>query len=97
MGHGIDPESFEAFQINVLDVKRRRFKDDLILVVVLKPIGVFPVTAIRRTTRRLHIGNLPGLRTKHPQKGGWVKGAGPNFDVIGLLEHAVPASPKIFQ
>jgi hypothetical protein len=45
VGHGIDPKSFEAFQINVLDVKRRRFQDDLILVVVLKPIGVFPVTA----------------------------------------------------
>jgi hypothetical protein len=97
VGHEIDPEGLEASQIYFLDIKRRRLQDDLILVVVLKAIGVFPVTTVRGSARWLHISHLPGFRTEHPQKGSWMKGSCPDFDVIGLLQDAILPCPKILK
>jgi hypothetical protein len=59
---GIDAKRFKAVEIDILNVERRRFDDDLILVIVLKPIGVLAVSTILRTARRFDIGYPPGLR-----------------------------------
>ena len=97
VGQRIDPQGLKAFQVYLLDVDRRRLQDDLILVIVLETIGVLPVTAIRWTTRRLHVCHTPGFRAEDPQKGSRMKSPGPDLNVIRLLQDAAPPGPEVFQ
>jgi hypothetical protein len=46
----VNPERLEALQVHVLNVKGGGLQDNLVLVVVLEPIGVVPVSAICGTT-----------------------------------------------
>jgi hypothetical protein len=50
-----------------------------------KPVRVFTETAICRTPRGLHIGNIPMLRSKNTQKCLRVHRACPDFNVERLL------------
>jgi hypothetical protein len=43
---GVDADLGEALQVDVLDVVGRGLEDDLVLVVVLEPVGVFAVAAV---------------------------------------------------
>jgi len=60
----IDPEALEGIEVEFLDVKRRGFHDDLVLVVVLEPVRVFAIAAVRRSSGGLHIGHPPGFRSR---------------------------------
>jgi hypothetical protein len=91
---GINAKPGKAVEIQLLDVVRRRFEHDLILIVVLHAVWIFAVAAVRRSTTRLRVGRTPGLRTERSQKGGGMEGAGPHLQVIGLLDYASIVGPK---
>ena len=91
---GIDPEGLQAVEIDLLDIQGGRFHDDLVLIIVLKPIGILSVSAIRGTPGRLDIGHIPGLGAQGPEKGGRVKSSGTHLRIIGLLNHTPLIRPE---
>jgi hypothetical protein len=97
MADGINAERLQAIEIDLLNIDRGRFDDDLILIIVLEAIGILPVSAIGGTTGGLHIGDLPGFRSQDPEKGGRVKSSCAHFDIIGLLNHTALIRPEPLQ
>jgi hypothetical protein len=93
----IDPKGLQTVEIDLLDIKRRRFENDLILVIVLEPVGVFSIAAIRRPPRRFDIGHLPRLRTQDPEEGSGIERPCPNLQIIGLLDDASLICPESLQ
>jgi len=93
----IDAEGLQTVEIDLLDIKRRRFDKDLILIIVLEPIGVLSIAAIRRPARRFDIGNLPRLRAQDPEEGSRIERPCPNLQIIGLLDDASLICPESFQ
>jgi hypothetical protein len=63
MVKGIDAEGLQAVEIDLLNVKGRWFHDDLVLIIVLEPIGILTVSTIGGTARRFYIGHPPRFRT----------------------------------
>jgi hypothetical protein len=94
MIEGINPKGLQTAQIDLLNIQGRRFHDDLILVIVLEPIGILPVTAIRRTTGRFNIGHPPRFRAKNLEKRSRVKGPRADFRTIGLLDDTSLICPE---
>jgi hypothetical protein len=95
--HGIDPKGLETVEIDLLNIDRGRLHDDLVLIVVLKPIGILAIASIPGTPGRLNIGHLPRLRAEDPERGCRMKRSGANLEVIRLLNDAPLISPKQFQ
>jgi hypothetical protein len=93
----VDANGIERAEIKVLQVVRRGLQDDLVLVVVLKPVRVLAVTAILGPARGLHIGCLPRVRANRAQRGGRMKRARPHFHVVGLQHNTAVASPVLVQ
>jgi hypothetical protein len=62
MVEGIDAKGLQAVEIDILNLKRRRFHDDLVLVIVLKPVGILAISTIGWTTGGFHIGDSPWFR-----------------------------------
>ncbi len=81
-------------QIKLLHVFRRRLQNDLQLRVLIKTIGVLAVAAVSGTARRLHVCDLIRLRPQHPQESFRRHGAGADFHVVGLLQHAAAFRPE---
>src|SRR5215468_151296 len=94
---GIDAERGEALQVQFLAVGRRRFQDDLQLVVMLQPVRVFAVAPVGRAARGLHIGGAPRLRPERAQCRRRVKRAGADLDIIGLQDDAALLRPIALQ
>jgi hypothetical protein len=92
----IDAEGLQTVEIDLLDIKRRRLEDDLILIIVLEPIGVLSITAIRGPARRFDIGNFPRLRAQDPEEGGGIERPCPNFQIVRLLDDASLICPESF-
>ena len=90
----IDADGVERFQIEILQIGRRRLQDHLELVVMLQPVRIFAIAAVFRPARGLHIGCIPRLRTERPQSGRRMEGAGAHFHVIGLQDDAALFRPK---
>ena len=59
----VNTDGLERTQIEILKIFRRRLHDDLVLVVVLHSIGVFPIAAVRWSAAGLHISGIPRLRS----------------------------------
>ena len=93
----IEPERGETSEVEIEDRKRRGFDHDLVLVVVLKAKGVLAVAAVGRPAGRLHVRGAPGLRSHRAQERRRVKGAGPDFHVVGLEDHAALIRPVPLQ
>ncbi len=89
----IDAQAPEAVEVKILNVHGRGLHDNLELVVMLQPVGIFAVAAILGAARGLYIGHIPRLGPEAPEKGCLVKCARPDFHVIGLLQHAVFIGP----
>jgi len=94
---GVDAEAPERVQVELLDVQGRGLHDDLVLVVVLEPVGVFAVAAVGGPPRGLHVGHVPGLGAQGAQKRRRVERAGADLEVIGLLEDAALARPVLVE
>jgi hypothetical protein len=58
----VEAQGFERAQVELENIPRRWLEHDLVLVVVLHPVGIVAVAAILRTARGLHVRGLPGLR-----------------------------------
>src|SRR4029078_409880 len=85
---GIDADSREAFEIEVLDVWRRRLQHHLELVVMLEPVRVLAIAAIFGPARWLDEGGTPGLGAERAQRRRRVKGPRPHLHVVGLEDDA---------
>ena len=94
---GVDANGAQGVQIQLLQVVGVGLQDDLILVVVLQPVGVLAIAAIAGAARRLDVGGLPRLLAQGPQHGGGVQGAGADLDVIGLQNGAALLAPIVVQ
>ncbi len=91
----IDSHRFEALDVELLDVERRRLQDDLELVVLVEPERVVAVAPVRRPARRLDVGDPPGLRPQHPQEGVRVHRPGTDFEIVGLLQDTALPRPVV--
>ena len=87
----------QRFEIKLLDIRRRRLQDHLELGVMLQPVGIFTIAAVLWSPRRLHIGGVPGFRTKCAKRRGRVKCARAHFHVVGLQENAAVIGPITLQ
>ena len=65
----IDPEALEALQIQLLNIIRGGLHDDLKLMVLIQTIRIVTVAPVRRTARRLDIGDVPRLGAQDAQEG----------------------------
>ncbi len=97
MQAGVDADGAQGVEIQLLQVVGVRLQDDLILVIVLQPVGIFAVSAVAGAARRLDVGGLPRLLAQRPQHGGGVQGAGADLDVIGLQDGAALLAPIVVQ
>ena len=93
----IDSHGGERFQIDVLDVGRRRFQNHLHLVMLFEAIGIFAVAPVGGTARRFDIGDLVWFGTEHAKKRFRMHGAGADFNIVRLLQHAASLPPEIQQ
>ena len=57
----VDAEGLQGAEVHVLDIRRRRLDDHLVLVVVAQPVRVLAVAAVGRTHARLDVGRPPRL------------------------------------
>ena len=92
-----DAERFQRLQVEFLRIARIGLEDDLILEVILHPVGVFAVATVIRADARLDVGDAPRLRTKHAQQRRRVVGARADLNVVGLPQHAVLRRPELVQ
>ena len=53
----VNPKGFQAIEVELLHVVRRRLQDDLELRVLEKPVRIFAIASVGRTARRLHVGH----------------------------------------
>ena len=91
----IDTDGGEALQIDVLDIGRRRFEDQLKLGVLVQAIGIFAVATVGGPTTRLNVGDTVWIRAENAEKGFWVHGTRADFNVVGLLENATLLYPEV--
>src|SRR6185437_416324 len=90
---GLDPDRPQRAEIDVLDVRRARLQDHLVLVELLEPERVLAVAAVIGTDRRLDVGGAPRLWPEHAQERGWVRGAGADLGVVRLEDRAALGLP----
>ncbi len=93
----IDPKAFEAFQINSLRIRWRRLKDYLVLIIMLKPVGVFSIPPVGGTPGWLDVSHIVRLGSEHPEKGRGIESARTDFEVIGLLDESSSVSPELVE
>ena len=90
----IEAERLERAEVEIEDVRRRRLQHDLVLVVVLQPVGILAVAAVLRAARRLHVRGAPRLRAERAQERRRVRRAGADLHVVGLQQRAALARPS---
>ena len=90
---GIEPDGREASQIERLHVGGGWFDDDLILVIMLEPVGVVAIAPVGRPARGLDIGRSPGARPERAQRRRGVEGARAHLHVVGLQDGAALRRP----
>jgi hypothetical protein len=93
----VNPQLSQTFQIQRLNVVRRRLQHDLILIVVLHAIRILAVSPIRWTPAWLGIGGTPGLWAKGAEERGWMKGTRPHLQIVGLMNDAALLGPVVMQ
>ena len=90
-----DSDGAKTFQIDILDVHRRRLEDHLKLKVLVETVRVLPVTAVGGPTTGLDISDAVRVRTQDAKEGFWMHRACAYLNVIGLLEYATLFHPKL--
>ena len=61
VGQRIGAEGAQRLEIEILDVDRRRFEDDLKLVKLLRAVGILAVSSVGRTSGRFDERGVPGF------------------------------------
>src|SRR5699024_741124 len=72
----IDADDVQQAQIELLEIQRRGFHHDLVLVIVLQAVGVFTIAAVARATAGLQVGGVPRLGADGTQERGRMERAG---------------------
>src|SRR5579871_964153 len=93
----IEPEGHKTSQVEIQDLGRRRFDQHLKLIVVLQAERVVAITTIGRPSRGLHVGAAPGLGSDGAQERRGMEGAGADWHVVGLQDHASLSRPIALQ
>ncbi len=93
----LDANRADAVEIDILNVRRRRFKYYLKLEVLIEAVWIFAIAAIGGTAARLHVGDAIRLRTEHAKKCLRVHRAGADLDIIWLLKNAVAVGPEFLK
>ena len=94
----IDADRGEAAEVEVLEVGRARLQDDLILVIMLEPVGILAVAAVGggggRAGRKRRF-QVSGPSARKRRRG--VERARPHLHVVGLEDQAAVAAPVIVE
>src|ERR1700730_9481266 len=93
----IDSNRGEALEVNVLDINRRRFEDDLKLQVLVQPVGILAAAPVGERTARLRVRDAIRGRSEHAKESFGVHGPCPDFHIIRLLQYATLPRPKLRQ
>jgi hypothetical protein len=91
---GIDAKGLQTIEVDFLNVERRRFDDDLILIIVLEAIGILTISTIGWTARWFNISHPPWLRAQDPEEGCRVESPGTYLNIIRLLNHTSLICPE---
>ena len=91
------PIASSEFEVEVLQVRRVRLQDHLVLVIMLQPVRVLAVAAVLRPARGLDIGGAPGLRPERAQRRGRMERARADLHVVGLQDDAALLGPEPLQ
>jgi hypothetical protein len=94
---GIDTEALEAVYINILNVFRGRFHDDLKLIVMLETVRILAVATVGGPPGGLDIRGVPGFRPETAKQGGRVKCTRAHLHVVRLLDDTAPVRPEFLQ
>ena len=87
------PMASRRAEVEVLEVRRARLDEHLVLVVVLEPVRVLAVAPVGGPARGLDVGRGPGARAQRPQRRGRVEGARAHLHVVGLQDRAALRGP----
>src|SRR5712664_287879 len=91
----MDSDGPKTLEVEILDINRRRFEDDLKLRMLVQTIGIFAIAAVGGPTTRLDVGDAIGIGAKDTEKGFRMHRAGADLDVVRLLEDAALLYPKL--
>jgi hypothetical protein len=94
---GVDADSFQAAEVQLLQVLGVRLQDHLILVVLVQPVGVLAIAAVGGPPRRLNVGHLPGLGAQGAQHRHGRQRARADLDVVGLQNRTALTAPIVVQ
>ena len=90
----VDAAGLEAVEIDLLHFVRRRLEDHLHLVMLEQPVRILAEAAVVGPPRRLHVGDVPGLRAEHAEQRLGMRGAGADLEVERLLDQAAARGPE---
>ena len=93
----IDADRGEAAEIELLQVRRARLQDHLILVIMLEPVRILAVAAVGRAAAGLDEGGLPRIGAERAQGRRRVEGARAHLHVVGLEDDAALLAPIIVE
>ena len=94
---GVQADSSQRAQVELLGIDRRGLDEHLELIVVLHAVGVLAVAAVGRTAAGLRIAGAPLGGTERAQRGRGVEGTGTDLGVIGLHNDAALLAPVLLE
>jgi uncharacterized protein len=89
----VDADRSQATQIKFLQLWRRWFQDNLILVIMAQPVRVFAVTPVGRPSARLDKGGVPRLWSECAKGCRGMECPRTHFEIIGLHHDATLLPP----
>jgi len=84
-----------AVNVAVLDIVWSGFEQNLVLKVTSKTIWIVTISTVRWTATRLHVSNLPWLRTQSTKKRRRMHSSSADFHIVGLLNNATILCPEL--
>src|SRR5262249_10872146 len=93
----VETEGGERSEIQLKNVRRRGLEHHLKLMMLMEPVWIFAVATILRPARRLHVGCPPRFGAERAQEGRGVRGACPDFNIVGLQQGATLLAPVILE
>jgi len=93
----VDADGLQAAEILLDDIARRRFQNDLQLLVLVKTVGILRVTAISRTAAGLDVRHPVRLGPQHAEEGLRAHGPGADFHIVRFLNDAAAVGPVLLE
>src|SRR5690606_38844927 len=93
----INPQRTQRIQIQFLKIFRRRFQNNLKLMMPLYPIGIFAITPVCWPPTRLYKSSAPRLWTNGTQKACRMECASANLHINRLQQYTPLFTPEVLQ